>query len=152
MSRDIFREVASAITRLRGKPMDSDRLDEWAARLEAHLVELEFLAAQAVPDAVEPAFEATPVGVTPPPFTAPAGLVGPAGGLSTVAGQPTDLTAQARKPAGRGLQTVARGATLPAPARRDVTMALTAVIPLLRAGQISAFELVEEHLERIRQA
>jgi aspartyl-tRNA(Asn)/glutamyl-tRNA(Gln) amidotransferase subunit A len=31
-------------------------------------------------------------------------------------------------------------------------MALTAVIPLLRARQLSALELVEEHLERIRQA
>jgi len=146
VSRDTFREVASAITRLRGKPMDSDRVDEWAARLEAHLVELEFLAAQAVPDAVEPAFEATPLGVTPPPFTAPAGLVGPTGGLSTVAEQPTDLAAQVRTAAGGGFQTVARGDTLPAPASRDFTMALTAVIPLLRARQLSALELVEEHL------
>jgi len=31
-------------------------------------------------------------------------------------------------------------------------MALTAVIPLLRARQLSALELVEEHLERIRQS
>ncbi len=152
MSRDTFREVASAITRLRGRPMDSDRVDEWAARLETHLVELEFLAAQAVPDAVEPAFEATPLGVTPPPFIAPAGLVGPTGGLSTVAEQLTDLAAQVRTAAGGGFQTVARGDTLPAPASRDFTMALTAVIPLLRARQLSALELVEEHLERIRQA
>ena len=127
--------MVSVITRLRGEPDDSDRLDDWAARLDAHLVELEFLAAQTVPDAVEPAFEATPLG-----------------GLSTVAEQPTDLTAQVRTAAGGGLQTVARGDTLPAPASRDVTMALTAVIPLLRARQLSALELVEEHLDRIRQA
>ena len=54
MSREILQEMVSAIRRLRGKPIDSDRVEEWAARLEAHLVELEFLAAQAVPDAVEP--------------------------------------------------------------------------------------------------
>src|SRR3972149_5629620 len=152
VSRDTFREVASAITRLRGKPMDSHRLAEWAARLEAHPGGREFLATRAVADGVEPAFEATPLGVTPPPFTAPAGLVGPTGGFSTVAEQPTDLAAQVRTPARGGFQTVARGDTLPAPARRDFTMALTAVIPLLRSRQLSALELVEEHLERIRQA
>ncbi|MBI4381289.1 MAG: amidase [candidate division NC10 bacterium] len=135
MSREILREMVTAIRRLRGKPMDSDRVEEWAARLEAHLMELEFLAAQAVPDAAEPAFEATPLG-----------------GLSTGAEQPTDLTAQVRTAAGGGLQTVARGDTRPAPARWDFTMALTAVIPLLRARQLSALELVEKHLERIRQA
>ena len=152
MSRETLREMVSTIRRLRGKRTDSDRVEEWASRLEDHLIELECLAAQVVADAVEPAFEATPLGVTPPPFAAPTGLVGPAGGLSTGAEQPTDLAAQVRTAAGGGLQTVARGATLPAPATRKVTMALTAVIPLLRARQLSALELVEEHLERILQS
>jgi len=33
--------MVSAIRRLRGKPTDSDRVEEWAARLEDHLIELE---------------------------------------------------------------------------------------------------------------
>ena len=150
MSREILREMVSAIRRLRGKPIDSDRVEEWAARLEAHLVELEFLAAQAVPDAVEPAFGATPVGVTPP-FAATAGSVGPAGGLSTVAERPTDLTAQVRAAAGPGSQTSASAVIPPAAVNRASPMTLTAALRLLRARQLSALELVEEHLERVRQ-
>ena len=150
MSREILRDMVSAIRRLRGKPMDSDRVEEWAARLEAHLVELEFLAAQAVPDAVEPAFEATPVGVTPP-FAASAGSVGPAGGLSTVADRPADLTAQVRSAPAAGPQAAGSAATPPAAVKRARPMTLTAAFRLLRARQLSAVELVEEHLGRVRQ-
>jgi len=150
VSREILREMVSAIRRLRGKPIDSDRVEEWAARLEAHLVELEFLAAQAVPDAVEPAFEATPVGVTPP-LAATAGSVGPAGGLSTVAERPADLTAQVRAAAGPGSQTSASAVIPPAAVNRASPMTLTAALRLLHARQLSALELVEEHLERVRQ-
>ena len=151
MSKESLREMVSAIRRLRGKPVDSDRVEEWAARLEAHLMELECLAAQAVADAIEPAFEATPVGVASP-FTGPVGSVGPAGGLSTVAEHTTDLAAQVRSAPAAGPQAAGSAASPPAAVTRADPMTLTAAFRLLRARQLSAVELVEEHLERIRQS
>lgn len=150
MSRETLREMVSAIRRLRGKPTDSDRVEEWAARLEAHLMELECLAAQAVADAVEPAFEATPVGAASP-LAAPAGSVGPAVGLSAIAERAADVTAQVRSAQEAGSQRSGSAATPPAAVKRAHPMTLTAAFRLLRARQLSAVELVEEHLERIRQ-
>lgn len=134
MSREILREMVTAIRRLRGKPMDSDRVEEWAARLEAHLMELEFLAAQAVPDAAEPAFGATPLG-----------------GLSAIAERPADVTAQVRAAQEAGSQRSGSAATPTAAVKRAPPMTLTAAFRLLRARQLSAVELVEEHLGRVRQ-
>src|SRR5574341_315209 len=142
--------MVSAIRRLRGKPTDSDRVEEWAARLEDHLIELECLAAQAVADAVEPAFEATPVGAASPP-AAPAGSVGPAVGLSAIAERAADVTAQVRSAPAAGPQAAGSAATPPAAVKRAHPMTLTAAFRLLRARQLSAVELVEEHLGRVRQ-
>jgi Asp-tRNA(Asn)/Glu-tRNA(Gln) amidotransferase A subunit family amidase len=150
VSRETLREMVSAIRRLRGKPTDSDRVEEWAARLEEHLIELECLAAQAVADAVEPAFEATPVGAAPP-FTGPVGSVGPAGGLSAIAERAADVTAQVRSAPAAGPQAAGSAATPPATVKRAHPMTLTAAFRLLRARQLSAVELVEEHLGRVRQ-
>ena len=144
MSKEILREMVSAITRLRGGPIDSGRIEEWAARLDGHLVELEFLAAQAIPDTMDPAFEATPLGAASP-FPAPPG------GVSIVAEQPADVAAHTcEAPRGRP-PAVAAPAALSAALKSSQPMTLTATIALLRAGQLSAVELVEEHLERIRR-
>lgn len=56
MSREVLRELVSAISRLRREPADVERIDEWAGRLEQHLAELELLAAMALPDETGPAF------------------------------------------------------------------------------------------------
>ena len=151
MSREILREMVSVITRLRGEPVDSGRIEEWAARLEAQVMELEFLAAQAVADTIDPAFEATPACVAPP-LTAPAASIGFAGRPSTAAEQPADIAAKTCAVPGVGSQAGGRAAASPAAADRGPPMALTAALHLLRAGQLSAVELVEEHLERIRRA
>jgi aspartyl-tRNA(Asn)/glutamyl-tRNA(Gln) amidotransferase subunit A len=150
VSKETLREMVSAIRRLRGKPTDSDRVEEWAARLEDHLIELECLAAQAVADAVEPAFEATPVGAASP-LAAPAGSVGPAVGPSAIAERAADVTAQVRSAPAAGPQAAGSAATPPAAVKRAHPMTLTAAFRLLRARQLSAVELVEEHLGRVRQ-
>lgn len=150
MSRETLHEMVSAIGRLRGKPTDSDRVEEWAARLEEHLIELECLAAQAVADAVEPAFEATPVGAASP-LAARAGSVGPAVGLSAMDERAGDVTAQVRSAPAAGPQAAGSAATPPAAVKRAHPMTLTAAFRLLRARQLSAVELVEEHLGRVRQ-
>ena len=145
MSKEILREMVSAITRLRGEPIDSGRAEEWAARLEGHLTELEFLAAQAVADTIAPAFEATPLGAAPP-FPAPPG------GVSVVTEQPADVpTHTCGAPGGRP-PTVAGPAAPSAALKSSQPMTLTAAIALLRARQLSALELVEDHLDRIRRA
>lgn len=56
MSKEVLRELVSAMTRLRREPADVDRIEQWAGRLEQHLAELELLAALALPETVEPAF------------------------------------------------------------------------------------------------
>ena len=56
MSREVLRELVSALSRLRREAADFERVDQWAGRLEQHLAELEFLAAVPVPDQAEPAF------------------------------------------------------------------------------------------------
>ncbi len=97
MPSDILRQLVSAIGRLRCEAMDSDRVEEWAARLEEHMAELEFLATQAVSDTVELAFEASPWG-PPKPAAAPTGLAGPADGLAAVAEQSADADEQEPEP------------------------------------------------------
>lgn len=56
MSREVLRELVSAMTRLRREPADVERIDQWAGRLEQHLAEFELLAAMVLPDEVGPAF------------------------------------------------------------------------------------------------
>lgn len=56
MSREVLRELVSALSRLRREPVDFGRVDQWAERLEQHLAELELLSAIPVSDRTEPAF------------------------------------------------------------------------------------------------
>lgn len=148
---DILRQMVSAIGRLRCEAIDSERVEEWAARLEEHVTELEFLATQAVSDTVEPAFEASPGGPLKP-AAVPTGVAGPAGGLAAVAEQSADETATVRPAPGAGGQI---SGVAPAPLAaldQRSPMTLVAALQLLRTRQLSPAELVEQHLERIRQA
>ena len=124
VSSDIFRQMVLAIGRLRRESMDPDRIEERAARLEEHLAELEFLATQAIPDVVGPAFEATPLGPAKP-AAASAGVVGPARGV-------------AQAPL--------------AGVNQETPKTLMAAVRLMRARKLSPVELVEQHLARIREA
>jgi aspartyl-tRNA(Asn)/glutamyl-tRNA(Gln) amidotransferase subunit A len=136
---------------LRGKPVHRDRIEEWAARLEAHVNELELLAARAVADAVEPAFEGSPFGAAAP--SAAAGPAGPARKLLAATEAPSRATPRPAATTTEIEPQARRGATTPCVAVKRGTPAvtLTAAIRLLRAGRLSASELIEDHLKRTRQ-
>ena len=85
------------------------------------------------------------------PLAAPAGSVGPAVGPSAIAERAADVTAQVRSAPAAGPQAAGSAATPPAAVKRAHPMTLTAAFRLLRARQLSAVELVEEHLGRVRQ-
>ena len=151
VSSDILREMVSAIGRMRGGVMDPDRVEEVAARLEEHLAELELLQARAIPDAIEPAFEATPVGPSRP-TAATAGAVAPVVGLASVAEEPAHVTSEMRSAPGESAQTGAVGPPSLAGVTQGPPMTLTVALRLLRTRRLSPVELVERHLDRIRQA
>ncbi|MBI3779628.1 MAG: amidase, partial [candidate division NC10 bacterium] len=141
MSEEILREMVSAIGRLRREPMDADRVEEWAARLKEHLAELECLSAQAIPDTVGPAFEATPTAV-----------VGHAESPAAVAEQSPNVAAQVEDTPDAAAQ---RGEVSPprfASMKQDSPMTLTTALHLLRTRRLSPVKLVEQHLARIREA
>jgi aspartyl-tRNA(Asn)/glutamyl-tRNA(Gln) amidotransferase subunit A len=148
---DILRQMVTAIGHLRSEAMDPDQIEEWAARLEEHVAELEFLTTQAVSDTVEPAFEASPWG-PPKPAATPAGPIGPAGELAAVAEQSADATATVRPTPGAGGQISGIALAPLAALNQRSQMTLVAALQLFRTHQLSPAELVEQHLERIRQA
>ena len=161
MSREVLREMASAIARLRRIRIEVEQVDRWAERLEENLAELELLAALAVPDTVEPAFEGTPFGrparllgssaPQPAPAGSPAVAGERAGGGPAAPGRAAASRRQheARPPDANdsSLRSPFRGAAGEQEAPSSLT--LTEAARLLRLGRLSPEELVEQHLARI---
>ncbi len=142
MTREVLRELVSALTRMRRGSIDARQVDLWAQRLEPHLAEIELLAAVALDDRVEPAFLATPVDLSPscgPPdraaHPAPAARARAGGALAPPAGAGS-TGAAARATSGRG-------------ASGGGVLSLAACIRLLRSGATTASELVDASLSRL---
>lgn len=144
MTREVLRELVSALTRMRRGPIDARQVDLWAQRLEPHLAEIELLTALALDDRVEPAFLATPVDFSPscgPPARAARPTPDPQGQAGAAPAPPAGAGATggaARAASGRG----ASGWDVPS---------LAACIRRLRSGATTASELVDASLSRLAQ-
>ncbi|NLG68464.1 MAG: amidase [Firmicutes bacterium] len=121
MSREVLRELVSALSRLRREPVDFGRVDQWAGRLEQHLAELELLSAIPVSDRTEPAFA---------PSLMPA-----AGPAARTAGRPVPMAHPAEGPA----------VELGPPPR--VATSVLAVLRELASGRTTVEEVVQQALQ-----
>ncbi len=142
--------MVSAIGRMRSDLMNPERVEEVASRLEDHLAELELLQTRAVPDAIEPACEATPVG--PSRLAASADTIAPGAGLDSTAKGPAHVPDEMRSASDEGAQTGVVAPLSVAGVTQGPPMTLTVALRLLRTGRLSPIELVERRLDRIRRA
>lgn len=121
MSREVLRELVSALSRLRREPVDFGRVDQWAGRLEQHLAELELLSAIPVSDRTEPAFA---------PSLMPA-----AGPAARTAGRPVPMAHPAERP----------DVEIGPPPR--VATSVLAVLRELAGGRTTVEEVVQQALQ-----
>lgn len=132
MSRELLRELVSAVTRLRRETADVGQVDEWAGRLEQHLAEIELLVAMALPDDAGPAFTAR---LGPDPLAAPAGP----------AAEPAPAT-----PAGpEGTPARVAGARDAGPP--PVPWSVLGAVAEVRSGRVSPEELVDRAFRTARR-
>jgi aspartyl-tRNA(Asn)/glutamyl-tRNA(Gln) amidotransferase subunit A len=149
VSRDLIREMVAAVSRLRGLPTGEDRVEEWAARLEAHLTEVELLAGQAIPDPIEPAFQPTPVR----PHAVGATGANREAGQTAARAAPRHAERKGHAASGSAVDEVGALNAAPFMARGHADPpTLTVAVRLLRTRQMSATDLFDQCLNRIRES
>ncbi|HEY8486439.1 MAG TPA: amidase [Limnochordales bacterium] len=126
MSREVLRELASAVARLHRVRIHVEQVERWAERLEESLAELELLLGLALPDEMPPAFEPAPL-ATPPQRVSPQA--------------PSPHPAAARAPEAAGQ-----------PGLPAEPLSLVQAVRALRQGRMSAEELLERVLARIEDS
>ena len=144
MSREVLREMASAIARLRRVRIEVEEVNRWAERLEDNLAELELLAALALPEAAAPAFRPTLFDAQP---------AGPgARGAPSVPGPEASEAGPAALPSPVRPRPAQRGGDAPGAAGRRPVSGLVEAARALRLGSLSAEELAQAQLEVIARS